>query len=341
MAAKRDLEFFMANPGEIPADMSELEAAMDGRTGVDDGESEGIPGEQGEQGAASGAQVVEKAEKTGDANGKEAAQPEQVLKSKDGKHEIPYSVLQTEREQRRAAEVAVEQLRLQVEALTAQVSGKQVAQAAEQAAVPDLSEEDLQAIEEDFPTTGKALKALLARVGSLQAQLGAVEQAEGSRRAAESTRASTTVQEAIDANPHLSYWQQQDPEAFGAAVKFDNQIKSDPRNRGLSLDERFTKVVGAMAAVYGAVDLPPEYQRADTTRRPSGKPEQNVAAKAKQVIDQAQTRSRVSSLSDIPGGIGAESDEIDQLGMLSAQELGNKFMKMDLAKISDLLARAA
>lgn len=344
MAATRDLEFFMANPGEMPTDVSALEAALTGQAGVEGNATEDTPSEQGELSAASGAQVVEKAAETGDANGKAATQPEQVLKSKDGKHEIPYSVLQTEREQRKAAEAVTEQLRRQIDALTAQVNGKPSAQAQDQD--PELSAEDLEAIDGDFPTTGKVLKALLARVGSLQAQLGAVAQSEGNRRSAEANSASTTVQEAIDANGHLSYWQQQDPEAFGAAVKFDNQIKADPRNSGLSLDERFTKVVAAMEAVYGETELPQGYRRAAPAAstpalRQSSKPAQDLVAKAQQVIAEAQGKGRVGSLSDIPGGIGAESDELDQLGLLSANELGNKFMTMDLNKLNALLARSA
>ena len=352
--ARRDLEFFMANPGNVPADLDELHAALNSTVEDPPGEVVKEPAsKQGEEGAASGAEAAgELSAETGETNGAApAAQVEQVVMSKDGKHQIPYTVLQTEREQRKAAEMAAATLQAQVDSLTAQVAGKVAPKATE----PDntgLSETDLDQIAEDFPSTGKAIKALMSQVSSLQAKLDGVQVSEGNRAQREAATASSTAQEAIDANPTISYWQTQDPEMFGRAIQFDNQIKADPRNAGLSLDQRFAKVVGAVEAVYGQTDLPESFRpksaplpasapAAQATAQ-SGKAAMNAAAKAKEVIDRAsQAAPVIASLSDIPGGEGGPSDEMSAMANLSAHELGNKFMNMDPKKLAELLARAA
>jgi hypothetical protein len=348
---KRDLEFYLANPEQMPGDMSQLVGLM-GDQNLDAGE--GDAGQMGEEGAASGAAGKGEAAKTGEAEaapattGKEGESAPAVLLSKDGKHQIPYSVLQSEREARRAAESVVEQMRQRLDALEQQAKGGQAAPAD---AAPEsvLSEEDVAQIESDFPAIGKLLKGMAAKVGELTERLESVRQSEINRRQGEANRASTTVQEAIDNSGPLSYWQQKDPEMFQVATNFDNQIKADPRNRGLTLDQRFERVVKAVEAVYGETQLPEEFRRnapapaaapAPAPAAPAVDPKA-VAAAAQKAIETAQASSTVKSLSDIPGGVPPESDEITQLGLMSAADLGNKFMNMDPAKVMAILAKAA
>lgn len=340
----RDLEFYLNNPDQMPTDMGELEALIGGG-----GEGENESAQIGEDSAASSAAGKEKSAETSGTNEAntetstaETAQ-NAVLKSKDGKHEIPYSVLQSEREQRKAAEQAAEQLQRRLDAAEQQLKGQPAPQAQAAAGEPELSDADMEQIADDFPAMGKLLKQLNAKLGTAMQQLDDVRHAEHSRRQGEATRASSTVQEAIDNNEHLSYWQQKDPESFQHAVAFDNQIKADPRNKALSLDDRFGKVVAAMHAVYGETQLPDEFRRAAPTPTPTpvkASPS-NAAAVAQRAIDQARSAPIVRSLSDIPGGTPGEADEISQLGMMSASDLGNKFMNMDPAKVMAILARAA
>lgn len=350
MSEVRDLDFYLANPDQMPGDLAEIEKLMGGSTGEDTEQT-------GELSAASGAEGGKAASEAGGANdGKPAAEEPpaepQVIKSKNGKHEIPYQVLEHEREARKQAESAVEQMKQRLEALERQAQGGQQAEPAAATKEPELSSEELAQISEDFPAVGKLLGAMAKQVEALSSQLTEVRQSEGSRRQVEAKSAATTVQEAIDNNAHLSYWQQQDPDMWDAAIKFDNQIKADPRNQGLTLEQRFEKVTKAVQAVYGEAELPEQYRReAKPAATPAPTPAakntapklsaEQVAAAAQQVIDKAQGQSAVRSLSDIPGGVPPESDEITQLGMLSAHELGNKFMTMDPNKILQILARAA
>ncbi len=210
-----------------------------------------------------------------------------------------------------------------------------------------LSQDEIDQVAEDFPGVAKLLKGMSAQVEALNRQLDEVRQAEQRRNGVEQQRASNTVQEAIDANPVLTYWQQRDADMFAEAVKLDNQIKANPRMQGLSLDERFSKVVSSLEAMYGPTELPAEFQRAAPAA--AGKPAataarvdpKQVAAAAQRAIESAQSSSSVRSLSDIPGGAPPETDEIGQLGLMSAADLGNKFMNMDPAAVMKILARAA
>ena len=62
----------------------------------------------------------------------------------------------------------------------------------------------------------------------------------------------------LDAEARLADLVSQNEHGSGITFK----IKADPRNKGLSLDQRFGKVVAAMEAVYGETQLPDEYRRA-------------------------------------------------------------------------------
>jgi hypothetical protein len=335
MAEKRNLEFFMANPHELPGSLDELDATLTGDDG-EGGEAGTSAGEAaattGEESAASGAAATDT--KTENAPG-----ATQVILSKNGKHEIPYAVLESERQQRLAAESVAQTLRDQLAALqqqttTAPAAGSPQSEAQAAADVPLIDEDTVRQIEEDNPEQGKVIRALISQVGFLAEQLGSVRQSEQARQNVETRTRSETVQEVIDANPTLRYLQAEKPDMFARAVEFDKTIRSDPTNRGLPLSERFQKVVNAMQAVYGPVDVPQGYAAEGAA------PNQPAAGKGAAKGGAAQ-RPEVSSLSEIPGGTPPLSDEVEQLGQLSAHELGNKFMNMDPNKVLAILSRAA
>lgn len=337
---KRDLDYYMAHPEEMPADFHTLET----------GESEPKEETGSELQAAIDGEVkgvVEPKPEAKDAAKKEGDQPtdkdvedptKAVIKSKDGKHEIPYGVLQAEREARKAAETAMTSLQERITALEAvKETGtpKEVKEALKEE--PVLSEEEIADISEISPAMAKLVKGLVAKVNDLTTELVTVKQNETRRAGAEQATAAGSVQAAIDANPVLSYWQSKDTAAFQRAVQIDNQIKADKRYASLSLDERFGKVVKAMEAIDGPVELPAEFQRKAKTEATDPKKEGEAAEKAIAAAKGKETK--VASLSDIPGGVPPESDEIQQLGNLSSHELGNKFLKMTTEQQNAILAR--
>ena len=332
--AKRDLDYYMAHPEEMPTD---FESLVD-QSGEESGETleaaidkkEGAPVEPVAETKEAPVveKVVEKAEQ------KEAPQ---VVKSRDGKHDIPYSVLESERAARKQADLAVAQLQAQIDALKTGASKGEPAEAKES----DLSAEEIEQVAEDFPAVAKLLKGLSAQVGALQGQLTEVRASEHARRGQEQTSASTTVQQAIDANPVLSYWQSKDQNSFALAVQFDNQIKADSRNANLSLDERFGKVVKAMEAVYGETELPDDFKAKVAAPAAKAAQKQDKASAEKAIAAAEKAEPKIASLSDIPGGVPPEVDDVAQLGTLTSHELGNKFLKMTAEQQNAILARLA
>lgn len=340
MSEKRDLEYYLANPHEMPGNLEEIEKLVEG-----EGSEESGSLEQAVNDASAGEQATEPkaAEKVVEQQAEPAAkeaEAQPVLKSRDGKHEIPYTVLQTEREQRKAAEQKLAEMQQQLAAMQSQATGTAPAQAeAAQHQTETLSDDEISKISEDFPAMGKLLTAMKSQMEALGQQLQDVRAQEDVRRQSEARSASTTVQEAIDHNPALSLWQREHPEVFQAAVQFDNQIKSDPRNQGLTLDQRFEKVVKAVTAVYEDAPLPAALQQT-APAAPKVDPQQ-VAAAAQKAIEQAQGKPAIRSLSDIPGGTAPAVDEMQAMGLMSAADLGNKLMSMKPEEVMALLARAA
>ncbi|WP_025915827.1 hypothetical protein [Herminiimonas sp. CN] len=60
------------------------------------------------------------------------------------------------------------------------------------------------------------------------------------------------VRLAINRNQKLREWEQSDPALWGRAKEIDNVLKALPENQGLSLDERFKKVVQIVEAEQAA-----------------------------------------------------------------------------------------
>jgi hypothetical protein len=60
-----------------------------------------------------------------------------------------------------------------------------------------------------------------------------------------------SIQEEIDKNLVLSYWQKNNPDIFEKCIEIDNMLKSDPTTANLTLSERFKKVAAAATQIYG------------------------------------------------------------------------------------------
>ena len=107
--ALKDLDYYAANPDELPTDPDQIAALV--------AQMDGAPApEQAENDATAG---VEEAEGE---DGKTKEAPQQVedeapIASKDGKHTIPYDVLKSERERRKAAEQAMQELQARIDAM--------------------------------------------------------------------------------------------------------------------------------------------------------------------------------------------------------------------------------
>lgn len=350
--AKRDLEFYLNNPSDLPSDPDQLAAIEEELNGGEPivAQEDESDVEQGEKGATPGATAVEgegdsekgKAQSKDDEAAPQSEPDDKpVVLSKSGKHTIPYSALEAERHGRQEAERALQQLQEQLAQLQDQVAGKTDATADKPAAEADFTDEDLEAMAEQFPEAGKVIKGLAKTIGHLQEQLERTAQSEHQRRQSEQTTAAQRVQAAIDETPALRHWQSEDPQMFEIAKGFDAQIKADPRNRGLTLEERFSKVVKAVEAVYGPARLPGE--PADDAETPAAKPSaqadtKRVAEKVEQKLKAASERQPVT-LSDMPGGTPPGASELDEFDSMSPAQLEVAMMKMPPEKLQQLLSR--
>lgn len=304
--ALKDLDYYAANPDEMPTDPDQIAALM--------AQMDGTPApEQAENDATAGVEATEgEQEETEEAP--QQVEDEAPIASKDGKHTIPYDVLKSERERRKAAEQAMQELQARIEAM--QQTGKP-----QEVAEGEASTDDLDSMAEDFPAVAK----LLAHTRKLEQQLQTVAQRmeQEDRQRQEATMAE--VRQAVDANPTLLHWEHNDPDRWAAAIEADTKLQASPAHRGLTLEQRLAKAVEIVDAFYGPDTAAPRAQA-----KPQEKPAKRVAAEAK---------SAPRTLSDIPGGAVPASDPMEEFAQMSADRLGSQMQNMTPDQITALLAR--
>lgn len=259
------------------------------------------------------------------------AEPEGVA-TKDGKHVIPYSVLKSERDRASRAEQVAQELKDRIAALEAQVQqGNQGAKEGEGARtdqpIPnasDLSEEDLEALKEDFPTVYKAVMASMAYAKTLEDKLKPVERSVQEDAAERVRTERETVQEAIDAVPKMAHIQASNAQAFELAKQFDGALRAQANWADKPLAERFNKVIEMVEAALGPIDVPGSTPAPQPSAADLRKAAQATAAQAAKA-----TRTNVpTSLSEFPVGDPAAQDEREAAEQLSPLQLAEKFASM-------------
>lgn len=303
--ALKDLDYYAANPDEMPTDpdqIAALMAQMDGATAP----------KQAENDATAGVEVTEGEEEKPE-EAPQQVEDEAPIASKDGKHTIPYDVLKSERERRKAAEQAMQELQARVDAM--QQTGR-VQEVADDEASPD----ELDAMANDFPAVAK----LLAHTRKLEQQLQTVTQRieQEDRQRQEATM--SEVRQAVDANPTLLHWEHNDPDRWAAAIEADTKLQASPAHRGLTLEQRLAKAVEIVDAFYGPDSAAPRAQA-----KPQNSPPKKAAA----------AKEAPRTLSDIPGGAVPASDPVEEFAQMSADRLGAQMANMTPDQISALLNR--
>lgn len=250
-----------------------------------------------------------------------------AVSTKDGKGTIPYSVLKGARERASQFEQENAVLRQQIEELTNRVGTKEPAETAPVSvdeADTRITEMQVKvdALKGDFPELAELYAGQMELLQATRKQLLDVQSrydADIKRtQAAEQQRTADAVQDAIDANPTLSVWQQKAGADWEAAVQVDNLLRGQTEWAEKSFAERFTKVVEMVKV------LNPSAEVADP------RAEKPTTSQAK--------RPPVNSLSDIPGGMPPTAGTREQIEELSVSSLGNKFMTMSNDQIQDYLA---
>ena len=273
------------------------------------------------------------------------SQPAGVLAA-DGKTIIPYGALSAARQsaqQERAARIALEQ---EVERLKAErtnpLSAEDPDADAKLAALREKVKTDFSAI----PEMAEVFEPLLDTVAALQRdnaafrkQAEALAQREQDDVARQQQDRQTAIQQAIDANPTLLYWQTSDPSRWNFAAEQDRLLRESPAGASLSLEARFAKVVSATEALLGPTDLPAEYRPKQGAAPLESQGDVQKRAEARLQQADKDAAKRPVSLSDIPGGVPPLSDD-KNLESMSMQEIESRVDSM-LAKgmsIQDIVA---
>lgn len=328
-AEVKDLAYYQANPtaiGELSEDQLDALIAQEGDTG-----SENEP-ESGEPPVAA---AEPEAKGEGESGNLEplAETPPIGVATKDGKHVIPFEVLEKQRARVAELERIAQEQSAQIAELSQQAQGK--TPDAEQGEVTYLTDEQLSDLEAELPSIGKLLRAQQAQLRTLNETVKTLADDRQAREQDAQRTTQQTVQEAIDGNPKLAYLQSADDQRWQRAVMFDKTLRQDPEWAGKPYAERFAKVVELYEATYGAVQMPGQ-----SAQPKNAQPSPADLAKAAEAKLQGKKASVPSSLSDIPGGSTPASDDV--LGALAAKsgpELTADFMRMTPAQIEATLAR--
>lgn len=182
--------------------------------------------------------------------------------TRDGKHFLPFRVLETarqtasqERQAREAAEAAAQQATEQANAALAEVERLKAGQADTSAALVDdgISDAQLAKIDVDFPEVGQQIRstrAIKAELERLRSQIGSAAPVAPAQAPAVDP-GKQALQDTIDQLPLLAQWQAKGGVAWQTAVEMDRTLSADPAWATRTQAERFAEVQKLVASEFG------------------------------------------------------------------------------------------
>lgn len=258
---------------------------------------------------------------------------EKVIKSKNGKHEIPYSVLESERKRREEVEALLAQERQEREQLQAKASENASALENVKARLeiegmdvdsmlknPDeISEGTWKELEDDYGTLGKMFRKLYENQQVIK-QPDTQNQNNQKQEHAQ-VDVNTQVSQAIQQNSDLSNWQKSDPDRWSEAIRIDNELRNDPDWVDKSFAERFAEVAARTKKNFGD----------EVESRISAK------EKANQIIDKSK-QPVPDSLSDIGQSPTKNKSTLETLDGLNADQIAERMESMSASEIEAVLS---
>ncbi|MBK5943325.1 hypothetical protein [Halorhodospira halophila] len=354
---------YLSNPEGIPNDEQEIDrilAELEGESDEQGSDSIDAAGSDAEGGGDAGKPAADQTGAVAD-SGQQSKQgddpkaqqqegqgentgtddePERVVKTRDGRHEIPYSVLEGARKQASEYQREAERLRQELEQLRQGQAPSKGAQGAPQqdGGSPDSGEEggteelDLEAFRRDYgDELAKPLEVLYRQNQQLREEIERrhqqaeerVQQTEQQRIQAEVDQAKAAVTDA-NGKPVLIEWEQSGDPRYAAAVALDEQLRANPKYQDYSLEDRFREVV-KMLGISTA----------------SQRNTEDVTAAAARRLQEAERTSddTPNSLSDLPGGAAAGASESEEVERMSATQLAEKLERMSDSQREEFLAR--
>lgn len=271
----------------------------------------------------------------------EADDKPQGILGKDGKHVIPYAVLEAARaESRRLAEgnqqtaSELEQTKRQLQLLTQQVNqvGLTPAQLPEKS---QITPEQLAKLQNDFPDVAGVITTMVQKIDYLQQKMPAAQQSV-------IEPAGDPVIDAIKATPELNKWQSEDPDRFTLAVHIDDTLKNDPAWKDKPLTERFSEVAKRTKAAYGEKVEDSQSQPATTAQAAQPPAAQLTAEQLQKIADDKLAAAKAAttvpaSPSDIGSTTVHQPTLLEQAANADDQQLAAMFANMTEAQIDALL----
>ncbi|EPR2276580.1 hypothetical protein ACU01Y_003785 [Salmonella enterica subsp. enterica serovar Newport] len=237
---QEQLEALMAKMGEIEV-KGDDEEPEDSTEHSDSETSETVQTDTGDKQAPTpGAGTEEEGQPQEDVTG---------ILARDGKHVIPYDVLEAERTGRQRVEQEAFLLKQQlaeeqrkIDLLTSQI--KQAGMTPDP--LPEdtrISDEQIARIKEEYPEVANALTLMARKYDYLQARIQEAQQ----------VPQENPVVQAMNAVPDLVDWQRSDPDKFAVAIHLDEKLQTEPAWKDKPLTERFAEVARRTRAAYGEV----------------------------------------------------------------------------------------
>lgn len=243
--------------------------------------------------------------------------------TKDGKHVIPYAVLEQARKSADQANARAQELARTAETLRAELEAAKAGTAKPadaKPAAPEFTDAELAELEQDLPAVAKLAKG----VRVLQEQLAEARAAVPAAAAPQQPNTEAQqVQELIDARPLLVRWQSKGGAVWQDAVALDQQLRTDPQWAGKPMADRFAEVERRIAEELG-IPIPSQQQQA-TSQAPA------PAAAPAAAPTAPKTTTATPTLTDLGGGPVVSSS--DPLGGMSKGQMVDKAMSMSVEEL--------
>lgn len=255
-----------------------------------------------------------------------------AVSTKDGKGTIPYSVLKGARERATQVEQQNEELRTQLDELTRRMDSSTTTVAETKAATHEVDDqitamqEQVAQLTDEFPELAALMTGQIEMLRATRRQLFDLQTQQADEREQREADANATVQEtvqeAIDGNSVLAFWQAKKGPEWPVAAEMDAMLRSKPEWAGKSFAERFDKVVELVRV------MNPEFEEPETAPQDTLPASTTTSTKKGTQAPASDKRPPVNSLSDIPGGVPPTAGKREQLEELSGSALGNRFMNL-------------
>lgn len=192
---------------------------------------------------------------------------DRVVLSKDGKHTIPYEVLENQRKRAQALEAENQQLKAiaaERDKLQAALDKNGIQLTAEE--VEGKTDDELAELMEDFPAIGKVFAKYSNRINELEGRLAEKAQPE--------TNAKNEVMTAFESIPELVSWKEGDQDRLDYAIARDAELMSDQIWQAKPVRERFQEAVRRTQSAFGdKVSQPAQQQKQQKqAAKPDGLP---------------------------------------------------------------------